>query len=82
MTSPGLGMLGSVKAGGGPGLALGTQEERSLGRWPWAGPGTVTPLPHSCRMHLVKQAVSWSCKTKGKSGGPWRSLMYWAELLE
>lgn len=78
MTSSGLGMLGSTRVGGGPDLALGTEEEGSLGRCPWVGPGTVTLLPHSCRMHLVKQAVSWSCKTKGRSGGPGRSLMDWA----
>lgn len=43
---------------------------------PW-GVWAVTLLSQRHRTHLLKWAVSWSCKTKGRSGGPGRSPMYW-----
>lgn len=46
------------------------------GKGPWGG-GAVTPLPQSRRTHLLKWAVSCSCKTKGGgSDGLGRSSTY------
>lgn len=50
------------------------QAQRNEALWEaWA----VSLLSQSHRTHLLERAVSWSCRTKGRSDGPGRSPMYW-----